>query len=209
MKRFLILIALLGSTIAIASAQVEVGVRGGFLTTNRSFKPDRKSTSISNANNYGLVFILFGQKYLGVQAEAAFTQRGCNYMRGDSAYKLKQQMVEIPLMAQARISYKGVSLLLNVGPYFGYVLSQTEDITYKGTTTSTDTKFIKSYDRRFQYGITAGPGIKVNIGPVALQSEVRYYHGLSHLYNPAAEATPIESKESGLGVFVGVMYRFK
>lgn len=208
MKRYLILVTLIVSTISVATAQMEVGVRGGFLTSSRSFKPDRKSSNVANTN-YGLIFTCFGQKYLGVQIEAALTQRGGKYMVGDSAYKLTQQMVELPIMSQARISYKGVSLLLNVGPYFGYVLNQTEDITYQGVTTTTDIKFIKTYDRRFQYGLTGGPGVNVLLGPIAVQGEVRYYYGLSHLYNPAADIAPAESQETGLGVFVGIMYRFK
>ena len=210
MKRYILLIVILSVTVSMATAQMELGVRGGFLTTNRNFKPDRKSSSVGNANNYGLVFTLYGQKYLGIQAEAALTERGYKFRQGDTAdYKLTQQMVEIPIMAQAHISYHNVSLLLNAGPYFGYVLKQTEDVTYNGVTTSADTKFIKSYDRRVQYGLAGGPGLNVRLGSFALQAEVRYYMGFAHLYNPAIADAPIESKETGLGMFVGLMYRFK
>lgn len=209
MKRYLIIIVLLTTTVSIANAQLELGVRGGLLTTTRDFKPTRKQTSISSANNYGLVVTFFGQKYLGVQAEASLTERGCKYLQGDSAYKLTQQAVEVPIMAQARITYHGVSLLLNAGPYVGYVLKQTEELTYNGTTTTTDVKFIKTYDRRFQYGLALGPGLNVALGRIALQAEVRYYMGYAHLYNPSASGAPLKSQETGLGMFAGIMYRFK
>ena len=214
MKRYFLLLTIFATTISLTSAQMEFGIRGGFLKTNRSFKPDRKSSSVSNTKNYGLVFTTGWQNYWGslwgVQAEAALTERGYKYMQGDTAeYKLTQQMVEVPLMGQIRLTYKRVSLLLNGGPYVGYVLKQTEDVTYKGVTTSTDIKFIKTYDRRFQYGLTFGPGLNVNCNSFAVQAEARYYMGYAHLYNPAVTGAPTESQETGFGVFVGLMYRFK
>jgi len=210
MKRYFLLLTLLAITISLVSAQTELGVRGGFLTTNRNFKPDRKSSGLSSANNYGLVVTLFGQKYLGIQAEAALTERGYKYLQGDTAeYRLTQQVVEIPIMAQARLTYRNVSLLLNAGPYFGYILKQTEELTYLGVTTSTDTKFVKTYDRRFQYGLAGGPGLNVRFGSIAVQVEARYYMGYAHLYNPAITDAPSKSQETGLGMFVGLMYRFK
>ncbi|SDC74777.1 porin family protein [Williamwhitmania taraxaci] len=214
MKRYFLFIVLLAASISMASAQMELGVRGGFLTTNRSFKPDRKSSSVGNANNYGLVVTNWGEKFWGIQwgiqAEVALAERGYKYLQGDTAdYKLTQQMVEVPLMAQLHLTYRAVSLFLNAGPYFGYVLKQTEELTRDGITTSTDTKFLKGYDRRFQYGLTGGPGLNVHFGSIALQAEVRYYMGFAHLYNPAVEGVPSASKETGLGMFVGLMYRFK
>jgi len=74
-KNTLLLILLLVCSIP-SFSQLEIGIRGGFLTTNRNFVPDIKSKSIGSINNYGLVFTVFGEKFLGMQTELAMTERG-------------------------------------------------------------------------------------------------------------------------------------
>lgn len=205
-KQTILLILVLACSIP-SFAQMEVGVRAGFLTTNRNFLPDIKSTSIGSVKNYGVVFTVFGEKYLGMQTELAMTERGYKDSLG---YKHQLQMVELPILGQARINYKFVSLFLNIGPYAGYLLKSTDEIpTSETTTVIQNHNFVKGIDRRFQYGLAGGPGIVFRTKHVSLQAELRYYTGFAHLYNPAITGMPSESRETGLGGFIGILYRIK
>ncbi|HUW04907.1 MAG TPA: porin family protein [Williamwhitmania sp.] len=205
-KQTLLLILMLACSIP-AFSQLEVGVRGGFLTTNRNFLPVIKSTSLASVKNYGLVFTVFGEKYLGMQTEFAMTERGYKDSLG---YKHQQQMVELPLLGQVRFSYKSISLFFNIGAYAGYLLKSTDEIpTSDSTFIIQNHEFVKGIDRRFQYGLAGGPGIAFRTKHFSFQAEVRYYMGFAHLYNPAFTGMPMESRETGLGGFIGILYRIR
>jgi|GEM_PF-1594683 len=205
-KNTLLLILLLVCSIP-SFSQLEIGIRGGFLTTNRNFVPDIKSKSIGSINNYGLVFTVFGEKFLGMQTELAMTERGYKDSLG---YKHQQQMVELPILGQIRFSYKFISLFINAGAYGGYLLKSTNEISTSGTSTTIQNhEFVKGIDRRFQYGLAGGPGLAFRTKHFSIQAEVRYYMGFSHLYNPAFDDMPAESKETGLGGFIGILYRIR
>ncbi|MCF0167824.1 MAG: PorT family protein, partial [Bacteroidales bacterium] len=151
-----------------------VGLRYGCNLSNMSFSEIKpKSTAVFIPNQYSLVLSynnalwdmldIFG-------AELAFKYGEEGY---DSDYDCERfKIAEISTMAQAHLTFSRFRLLVNVGPYVGYRLSNNrEDGAWN------------EYDNRFDYGIAAGLGLGLVFKPFEIHIEGGYKFALSSIYH--------------------------
>lgn len=191
MKKLLYTLLLAGIAGAVVAqkpnipAKKYLGINFGYGMSGVMFQPDLKQTSYAGSYSGGLSFKYVGEKYMAFQAELNYTHRG--YKKpdiGDSIYTRTYNSIMLPIMAQGNVTYKRVSVLLNLGCYASYMLNSKDQIKTKGITYKNDYEFFLKRDRRYEFGVLGGVGLGLKLNPIMLQVESRYYYGLTNLYNP-------------------------
>lgn len=166
-------------------AKKYLGINFGYGMSGVMFQPDLKQTSYAGSYSGGLSFKYVGEKYMAFQAELNYTHRGYKKPEiGDSIYTRTYNSIMLPMMAQGNVTYKRVSVLLNLGCYASYMLNSKDQIKTKGITYKNDYEFFLKRDRRYEFGVLGGVGLGLKLNPIMLQVESRYYYGLTNLYNP-------------------------
>ena len=191
MKKLLYTLILAGIAGAVVAqkpnipAKKYLGINFGYGMSGVMFQPDLKQTSYAGSYSGGLSFKYVGEKYMAFQAELNYTQRGYKKPEiGDSIYTRTYNSIMLPMMAQGNVTYKRVSVLLNLGCYASYMLNSKDQIKTKGITYKNDYEFFLKRDRRYEFGVLGGIGLGLKFNPIMLQVESRYYYGLTNLYNP-------------------------
>ncbi|TCN72096.1 outer membrane protein with beta-barrel domain [Acetobacteroides hydrogenigenes] len=192
MKRQLYTLILIAGIAATAAAQKPskpakkyVGINVGYGIAGIMFQPDLKQTSYAGSYSGGLSFKYMAEKYMAFQAELNYTHRGYKKPEiGDSIYTRTYNSIMLPIMAQGNVSYKRVSVLLNLGAYASYMIDSKDQIKNKGITYKNDYDFFLKRDRRYEFGVLGGVGLGFKLDPITIQVESRYYYGLTNLYNP-------------------------
>lgn len=191
MKKLLYTLILAGIAGAVVAqkpnipAKKYLGINFGYGMSGVMFQPDLKQTSYAGSYSGGLSFKYVGEKYMAFQAELNYTHRGYKKPEiGDSIYTRTYNSIMLPMMAQGNVTYKRVSVLLNLGCYASYMLNSKDQIKTKGITYKNDYEFILKRDRRYEFGVLGGVGLGLKLNPIMLQVESRYYYGLTNLYNP-------------------------
>ena len=205
-KRFVIFITAL--SIATATAfqvvaadlfsdhNVSLGVKGGMSLSKVNFQ-----SSIPQKLIRGLVFgasiRYIEEKHFGIIAELNFEQRGWN---DDFAplqdYNFKRQFtyLQLPLLTHIYFGSDKARFFFNAGPEIGLMIGDktTSNFDYKHAGDIEDFKnnyhktehFTLPVKRKFDYGISAGLGMEVNLGyRNAINLEGRFYYGLSDMFS--------------------------
>ena len=78
-----------------------------------------------------------------------------------------------------------IKFFINAGPYIGYKLSQSSEISFGGVIENEKVEFITEYDaqgqkdNRFDFGGIGGAGLQFNLGGPLLTLEGRYQYGMA------------------------------
>jgi hypothetical protein len=162
------------------------GINFGYGVAGVMFQPDLKQTSYSGSYSGGLSFKYVGEKYMAFQAELNYTHRGYKMTVDNSNIPSRTyNSVILPIMAQGNVTYKSISVLVNLGCYASYMLnSEYQTNATNGTINSYDYEFFLKRDRRYEFGVLGGVGLGLKLNPILLQVESRYYYGLTNIYNP-------------------------
>ena len=201
MRRFLIIIAAVLFT-ANATAQIEeprnileVGVAGGLNLNSMDFQPSMRQ-KMYNGINGGISVRYTSEKYFSMicaaQIELNFSQKGWEEDFDDGTanrYYRRLNYIEVPLLAHLSWGKEqyGLQFFINLGPQFGFFLSDSE--TYEGTwtpeerPTSLRPVYGKEVYNKFDYGIAGGAGIELKTKAGNFFIEGRYYYGLADIFN--------------------------
>lgn len=203
MKRIPYIIALvLAMACTVATAQVEsprsyleLGVAGGMNMSRMEMQPSIRQ-GLRHGINGGISARYTSEKYFSMicaaQIEVNFAQRGMieDFDDGTSNYYSRlTNYIEVPFFAHLSWGKekRGLQFFLNLGPQFGFYLSDSEK--YKGEwetenrPSSIRPLYGKSIENKFEYGIAGGVGVeyKTKIGNFFIEG--RYYYGLSDIFN--------------------------
>ena len=217
-----VLLAAVFAIANIASAQIgehrnvfSVGVNGGLVMSNVGFTPEVSQSQHMGATG-GLTFRYTTEKYFSticsLQAEINYASLGWkeNIVDADDQkvinattgkaeeYSRTISYVQVPLMAHLAWGKeeKGLNFFLNLGPQFGYMLSESSACNFDmqqeiaaiaagtsgrgNTNIAQDTLEVKN---KLDYGIAAGIGVECsarNVGHFLI--EARYYYGLGNIF---------------------------
>ena len=186
-----------------------IGVNGGYNMSSVKFTP-KVSQSQLGGINAGLSARYVCEKYFNticsVYGEINYSQMGwkedildvndqpvINSTTGLSEeYQRTISYIQVPVMAHLAWGRerKGVAFFVNVGPQFGYCLSETTKTNFNfsdrnmadrvNPVCAQDTMAIEN---KFDYGIAAGAGLEFSIPRVGhFLLEGRYYYGLGNIY---------------------------
>ncbi|MGL5272282.1 MAG: porin family protein [Phocaeicola sp.] len=191
-----------------------VGFNGGVNLNSVSFQPTIDKSSFM-APSFGLTMRYISEKYFdmlcGVQAEINYSGRGWkekpDEITGDF-YSRNLNYVEIPLLAHLAFgtdSYtKGARFFVNLGPSFGFLISEKENMTDgfipENQPTTNKNLYGKKIENKFEYGIVGGAGVEINTKIGHFLLEGRYHFGLGNIYSDSKKDYFSRSAESYIGI---------
>ena len=175
---------------------LSLGINGGVNLNSVSFTPSIKQTNFI-APEFGLTVRYISEKYFkmicGIQGEINFSQRGWKENIDDGTedtYQRTMNYVEVPLMAHLAFGKDkghGARFVLNLGPQFGFLLSENEKKSEAFHPNERPNGVIWQYGKmaevKFDYGIVGGIGVETRTGIGNFLIEARYYFGLSDFYH--------------------------
>lgn len=186
-----------------------LGVNGGYILSNVSFTP-KVTQGYHGGLTGGLSMRYVCEKYFktiaSVYAELNYSQLGwkedildinnqavINPVTGLAEnYSRTINYVQVPILAHLAWGkeYKGVSFFVNLGPQFGFYLSEKTKTNFNvkdcnmndrvSTVVAQDTMAVEN---KFDYGIAVGAGMEYTVPKVGhFLVEARYYYGLGNIY---------------------------
>ena len=186
-----------------------LGVNGGYILSNVSFTP-KVTQGYHGGLTGGLSMRYVCEKYFktiaSVYAEVNYSQLGwkedildinnqavINPVTGLAEnYSRTINYVQVPILAHLAWGkeYKGVSFFVNLGPQFGFYLSEKTKSNFNvkdcnmddrvSTVVAQDTMAVEN---KFDYGIAVGAGMEYTVPKVGhFLIEARYYYGLGNIY---------------------------
>lgn len=188
----------------------QIGLNGGLAMSSVGFVP-KVNQKMHNGLVGGLTIKYTSEKYFSticsILGEVNYAQIGwtediidrdrkpvINEETGQSeAYSRKLNYIQVPIFAHLAWGkeVKGMQFFINLGPQFGYLLSESTEINFELTKRNVsarsnqvvqqDTMMVQN---KFDYGIAAGAGLEYahpKLGHFLL--EARYYYGLGNIYN--------------------------
>jgi hypothetical protein len=158
-----------------------IGVNGGVDASQVYFSPSVKQIPIFGYFG-GIVFKHISEPHKGIQLELNYVQKGWEEnLDTTNVYSRRFNYLEYTFMSHFEIGKRNTKLLLNVGPTFSYLLS--DSITKYLIDGST---IMSYYDTKIQnkveLGLCLGLGViqSTNIGDFHL--EFRYSQGINNIF---------------------------
>jgi hypothetical protein len=191
--------------------EIIVGVKGGFALSTGSFnsangiKPNQ-NTYFHHWGTYGgALFRYSGEKYLALQVEANFMQRG---FQQHNDFSRTLNYVEIPLLSHIFFGAKKFRWFLNLGPEISFLIN--EKSTGSAESESDGEKILtEPIKNRFDYGILAGTGFEIHTKAGIYQLESRYEFGLGDVFSSQPYDVFTRSANQSITVTLGVLFNLK
>lgn len=190
--RIRILLPLLAVSLTAVHAQYNtksewnVGLSGGGSLSNITLVPKLVDKLFAVGKTGGISVRYISEPHFGVQAELNLLETGWQEDedgRGLSvSYQRSLQLVDLPFLLHANTGDRVFRGILNVGPRFSYVLSESE------TRVVGSTALIHhgmAVENPFQYGILGGGGFELHLKRLVFGLEGRYTYYLSNLFADA------------------------
>lgn len=215
-------------SMATASAQHYVGIKGGYGSSDVRLYPAWKTPVELGMLSGGLVWRYYSEptaaqpalKYTGgISMELQYLQRGYKYeslTNENHTYSRRINTLMLPLIWQPHISMaqERLRLFLNLGVTFNYNLSSTYHtyVTESGETVDKGNyEMLLIRDNRWGYGLCGGLGAEVKLaGRVSLFVEGRYDFGYSDILKAETKYPPNifqRSPMDNITVSLGLFYR--
>lgn len=171
-----------------------LGVKAGGTTSRMYFDP-ALDQGITFGYTAGLVFNHRSKNPYGVQAELAFTQWGwADKLDSTSTYMRQLSFIHLPFLTHLNFGNDKTNLIINLGPYVNYLLSEKEEIDLiEGQ--APRPFYNKAADNALGYGLCVGIGISLKTSIGIFQMEGRVNQGLSDIFNNT-QANPLISSKN-------------
>lgn len=212
MNKILIFLFLLALPFG-ASAQLSIGIRGGYATSTYRYQgtASTRSTSVDGigAPTFALVAEYFNSKNAGV--EFNLQQLTLGFRQFGEEEKLNHTeltYLKMPLLASFFAGRSG-RFQVKIGPHLG-VLLKAEDIVreYSGATPPELPTYGGALDdpNKFMYGLTAGAGISKLFGKSTISGEVRFAYDFT---NPESQDRIYDMSSANLEFTLAYLFRIK
>ncbi|MES2795563.1 MAG: porin family protein [Bacteroidota bacterium] len=172
-----------------------IGIRGGYnLSTTQDvldqldseLGPSEAEEKFLPGYMGGIVINLGISKVFSIQPEILYSQQGLKVVNGSDKIIGKYDIVNVPLLLKLAFGSPKVKFFINAGPYIGYKLNQSAEISWSGFELNGKQDFVTEYDaltgekdNRFDFGAIGGAGFQFNIGGPLLVLEGRYQYGMA------------------------------
>ena len=196
MKRMLLVILAAGSA-AVASAQIQFGVKAGVNLASLSLSNDNSGASLSNKTDFnaGALLSIPLVSSFHLQPEAMYSSQGASATQSGTTVKLNNAYLNVPVL----LKYQHVTgLFAETGPQVGFLLSA------KATMSGQPTTDTKSNTQSTDFSWAFGVGYKIPI--INLGIDARYNLGLTNV-NKSSSNSNATAKNA---VFqIDLFYMFK
>lgn len=172
-----------------------VGAKGGLSLSKVNFQSSVPQTLVGGMV-LGASVRYIDEKHFGLIGEINLEQRGWKEdFKPLEGYNFKRQFtyIQIPLLTHIYFGSDKARFFFNAGPEIGIMIGDktSSNFDYAHATDIEDLQnsyrkleqFTLPVNRKFDYGISAGLGMEINIAPRhALNLEGRFYYGLNDVF---------------------------
>lgn len=228
MRRLGLLLTIITIFITHASAQthykpkIYIGGKAGVAMSKMSFSPSVEQSWLTGAMA-GVQFRYTEEKHFGLIAELNIEQRGWQENYKDDApelsYKQTLTYIQVPLMTHIYFGSRKFKGFVNLGPEFGYMISNSisSNFDYANASTLPDfpdnrmtEQLSMEIDNKFDYGIAAGLGMEYFLNRRnSINLEARFYYGLGNIFPASKKDVFDASRGMSLQVTLGYLFRLK
>ncbi|WP_116125477.1 porin family protein [Lewinella sp. IMCC34183] len=187
--------------------RLQLGVTGGPSFHEVDFTPGVTKVTYEGYN-YGVALRYFDKQLVGFQAEVTYNHTGWREDFGDAGiYERQTDYAEVLILTQFSVGRGAVQPMLQAGPYIAVPLSEQETLPpgYDPELQPFNTYYGRPLPFRINYGLLAGLGLNVELGPLTVQLDGRYRQGFSNLIRPG-ESQAATSIRRGYGGHVSLFY---
>lgn len=194
---------------AVMTKRLEVGLGFGMMDHTVDFTPNVNDAAVRR-NNFGLTFRYFDHSLVGFQAELSYVQAGWQEEIDETfatPYLRETEYAELLILTQFSVGRGAFQPMLQAGPYLSVPLGEQETLPAGFTPVESNPPpyYGNELPFRINYGVQAGLGFNLEIGPITLQAEGRYLLGFNDLIR-TGETTASVSRRAGIGGRVAVFY---
>nr|WP_246392411.1 porin family protein [Microbacter margulisiae] len=174
----------------------------GATLSSVSFYP-QITQSLLLGRTAGITGCFVSEPHFGLQFEVNYSQRGWKEQNGSSFYQRQLNYVEMPIMTHFFTNGR-IGWFLNLGPKFGYLLSEKPTT---NLTSLTNPEYTAAISSHFDYGICAGSGFELHTKPFNVVLEGRYSYGLSDIFPNRSTDYFESSGNQVISITLGLMFR--
>ncbi|MBO4722614.1 MAG: PorT family protein [Muribaculaceae bacterium] len=175
---------------------ISVGAKGGMSLSRVNFQSSVPQKMIGGMV-LGATVRYIEENHFGLIGEINLEQRGWKEdFKPLEGYSFSRQFtyIQIPLLTHIYFGSDKVRFFFNAGPEIGIMIGEktSSNFDYEHATSIEDLsnsfrkleQFTEPVERRFDYGISAGLGLEVNVAPKhAINLEGRFYYGLNDVFS--------------------------
>ncbi|MDY6293896.1 MAG: porin family protein [Bacteroidales bacterium] len=201
---------------------ISVGAKGGLTLSRVNFQPSVPQSMVSGMM-FGATVRYIEEKHFGLIAELNLEQRGWREnFKPLTGYSYKRQFtyLQLPLLTHIYFGSERARFFFNAGPEIGVMIGSkiSSDFDYQHAADIKDIQnslrkteqMLLSIDRKFDYGISAGLGMEINLTRKhAVNLEGRFYYGLNDVFSNHKTDPFSGSSSMSIMVTLGYNYRIK
>lgn len=202
-------------------AHVSIGGHAGVSFSRIEFSPSVRETFTMGTTG-AVSFTYAEEKLFGLVIELGWANRGWkeDFEESSLSYHRNLTYITLPVMTNISFGTRRFKCFINLGPEFGYLLSEkiTANFDYNNLSSVTDwperqrmtDQLAMKVHNKFDYGITGGLGFEFYVKPRhSITVEGRYYFGLGNIF-PSSKADVFSaSRCSSIEATVGYKFRLK
>ncbi len=206
------------------SPKFYIGGKGGATLSKMTFSPGVHQKMVQGVT-MGVQAIYTEEKIFGLLAEINLTQRGWKEdferdLAPEFEYSRRLTYIQIPFMTHIYFGSDKFQGFINLGPEFGYMIGSKitanfdywniADIPSLPTTMRTNEQLSKEIEKKFDYGIAAGVGMKFTVARRhTFMLEGRYYYGLGNIFKDSKRDFFSASRGMSIEVTLGYLIRVR
>ncbi len=208
--------------------EFSIGINGGITLSKVNFmRPAREFVASQNllrqyAAGVGAKYI--SERNVGVQVEINYSQRGWDeqgdaiintsegMIREEISYTRSLNYLEIPIYTHIYFNAgKRGRICFNIGPQLSFLLNEKVKKSHLFFEEGKEKYPYYTLDaqRKFDWGISGGPGFEWRTGIGSFALEGRYYFGLSDIFNPDKSKNAYFSTSSNQIITVKLVYFYR
>lgn len=203
-------------------SHVSIGGHAGATLSEMSFSPSVKQSFVPGFT-FGAGFRYAEERHVGMVVELNVSQRGWQEKfdpQYDFNYARRLTYIELPIMTHIFFGSRNCKCFINLGPEFGLMLADniSSNFDYQNpgsvpgfpSQNRMTAQMGMDIKNRFDYGITAGIGVELNVARKhSIFLEGRYYFGLGNIYPSSKKDTFSASRGTSIMVTAGYYFRIK
>jgi len=192
------------------SQSLSIGAHGGITASRFTFVPSvRQRIHVGYVGGLALRYDI--ERGASLQVELNYLRGGWleKYDLRSTSYARHLDYLELPFLSHLYFRSGGIRLFLNLGPFVGYHLSESSEVSGEANMSERDLARHKMVvtDRLF-WGLGGGPGVSVALGSrQRIELEGRFVYGLGNIWSTRRGSAYVQSSEMRFGATLNYFFR--
>lgn len=218
----LALVLLLGSIPSLSAQEAKVrppfsqhlwlGAHGGIMASRFSFTPSVRQSSYMGYVG-GAMLRYDVERGASLQVELNYQRTGWRERYDDPALSYQRELdyLDLPILSHLYFDLGGAKLFLNLGPFLGYQLKESAQLTGEASMTE-QARLRHALATRYRlfWGLGGGPGLSISLGGrQRLELEGRFVYGLGNLFSTERTSAYVQSSEMRFGLTLNYLFRLR